>query len=339
MPSRTGLSYHQSEIRIRPLGESPVSTAHEPIAADPPKLTWRDSVLPVGVVVVVAAILHYIFSRYIFGLLMAMLFFGSRPGAILPPSSGELAIVAVIAGLSLAVKGRNRGVDWTYCLPAVLVALWSAGLFLSHTTRDFKRAKAFQQSIADYEDIQAKMRDPNFLTTLKPPISSTCQSAVLAALSTGQRTRGIPLTSAEAHAILTNLGSDPNIEEAVALSRVTSVDDLQWLALHGRKDTRADVGQNAHTPPATRRRLMDDLEVVSYRIGSAAATQLCDPEVNRAFWNRENRKNLPKTDLAYQELADNACTPKDILLELKTFPDPAGPKARATLLKLSTKTK
>ena len=262
---------------------------------------------------------------------MAILFFGSWPPPILPAGSGELAIVAVISGLILAVKARDRLWDWTYCMPAVLVALWSVGLFISDTAGEVTRAKVLRQSIAESQAIEVKMQDPTFLMTLKPPISSTCRSAVLAALRTGQRTRETPLTSAEVHAILTNLGSDPDVETFVALSRVTSVDDLQWLALHGSEDTRSAVGQNAHTPPETRRRLMDNPDVVSYAIGSAAAARLCDPEVNRIFWDRENRRNLPKSDLAYQELAANPCTPKDILHKLKTFPDPVGASAAATL--------
>ena len=311
----------------------------QPIIAELPELTWRDSVWLVVLVVTTAAILHVAFFYFIVGPLMAIFLFGNWPPPILPPGWGELAIVAVGSGLTLAIKARDRLLDWTYYLPAVLLALWPVGLFISDVARDSKRAEVFRQSIADYEDIEARMRDPNFLMRLKPPISSTCQSAVFAALNTGQRTRGVPLTSAEVHAILTNLGSDPMIEEGVASSRVTSVDDLQWLALHGNEDARADVGQNPHTPPETRRRLMNDLDVVSYRIGSAAAARLCDPEVNRIFWNRENRRNLPKSDLAYQELAANPCTPKDILRKLETFPEPVGPKARATVLGLSTKSK
>lgn len=311
----------------------------KPITAELPDLTWRDSIWPVVLVVAAAAILHYAFTRFVLAALLAVFSFGVWPTEILPVSSSELAIIALISGLTLAVKARDRVLGWTYYLPAVLMAVWSVGLFISDATRDFKRAEAFQQSIADYEAIEARMRDPNFLMTLKPPISPTCHSAVLAALSTGQRSRGIPITSAEAHAILINLRSEPDIEEFVALSRVTSVDDLQWLALHGSENTRVAVGQNAHTPPVTRRQLMDGPEDAVYAIGCAAAARLCDPEVNRIFWDRENRRNLPKRDLAYQELAGNACTPKDILLKLKTFPDPVGPKASKTLLALSMKTK
>lgn len=302
----------------------------EPITAELPELTWRDSVRPVVLFVTTAAILHVAFSFFIAEPL-GLIFFGSWPPPILPAGSGELAIVAVISGLILAVKARHRLWDWTYSVPAVLVALWSVGLFISVTAGEVTQAKVLRQSIAEWKAIAVKMQDPTFLMTLKPPISSTCRSAVFAALNTGQRTRGVPLTSAEVHAILTNLGSDPMIEEGVASSRVTSVDDLQWLALHGNEDTRADVGQNPHTPPETRRRLMNDLDVVSYRIGSAAAARLCDPEVNRIFWDRENRRNLPKSDLAYEELAANPCTPKDILRKLKTFPDPVGASAAATL--------
>jgi hypothetical protein len=308
----------------------------ESIPDELPELTWRDSVWLVVLVVIVAAVLHCVFYRFIWAAAM-VIFFGPWPGPILPPSSGELAIVAVIACTVLAVRGVGRLVDWTYYLPPVLIALWSASLFVSHVTREFKQAEAFQQSIADYEAVEAKMKDPNFLMTLKPPISLTCKNTVLAALSKGERTRGIALTSAEAHAILINLGSDPEIEDRVAMSPVTSVDDLQWLALHGNEETRVSVGQNGHTPPETRRRLMDDIDVISYRIGSVAVARLCDPEVNRIFWNRENRRNLPKVDLAYQELAANACTPKDILRKLETFPDPVGASAAATLHSLSAK--
>ena len=254
----------------------------EPNTAELPELTWRDSVPPVVLFVTTAAILHAAFSYFIAGSL-GLIFFGPWPPVILPAGLGELAIVAVVSGFILAVKATDRLWDRTYWMPAVLVALWPVGLFISDTAGEFAQARDLRQSTAEYEDIQAKMRDPNFLMTLKPPISSTCQSAVLAALNTSQGTRGIPLTSAEVHVILTNLGSDPIIQERVTLSRVTSVDDLEWLALHGNEDTRADVGQNAHTPPSTRRRLMDDLDVVSYRIGSVAASRLCDAEANRAF--------------------------------------------------------
>jgi len=303
----------------------------EPITAELPELTWQDSVWLVGLFITTAAILHVAFFYLIAGPLMVMFFFGSWPPPILPPGWGELAIVAIINGLILAVRARHRLWDWTYCAPALLLALWPVGLFISDAAGEYKSEEVFRQSIADYKDIEARMRDPNFLMTLKPPISSTCQSAVFAALNSGQRTPGVPLTSAEVHAVLTNLGSDPEIEEGVALSPVTSVDDLQWLALHGNEDTRADVGQNPHTPPETRRQLMNDLDVVSYRIGITAAARLCDPELNRMFWNRESRRDLPKIDLAYQELAASPCTPKDILRKLETFPDPVGASAAATL--------
>jgi hypothetical protein len=269
---------------------------------------------------------------------MVVFFFGSPNSPILRASSGELAIVAVIAGLTLAVKAAGRLVQWTYYLPAVMVALWSVGLLISDAAPEVKREKLQLQSIADFQDIQTKMKDPTFLMNLKPPISSTCRSSVLAALSTGERTRGISLTSAEVHAILTNLGSDPDVESFVASARATSVDDLQWLALHGDESTRVSVGQNAHTPPATRRRLMDDPDArVSYSIGVAAASRLCDPEVIRIFWQRESSKNLPKDDVTYRQLAANACTPKDILRKLKTFPDPVGASAAATLHSLSAR--
>jgi hypothetical protein len=100
---------------------------------------------------------------------------------------------------------------------------------------------------------------------------------------------------------------DPTLllEDAVAGSRATSVDDLEWLAVHGNDETRVGVGENAHTPGSTRRRLMDDLDVVNYRIGLIAAMKLCDPEVNRAFWNRENRRKLQKTDAVYQPSIKN----------------------------------
>jgi hypothetical protein len=311
----------------------------EPITPELPELTWQDSVWLVVLFISTAAILHVAFF-YLIARSLGLLLFGAWPPQIPPPGWVELAIVAVINGLILAVRARHRLWDWTYCAPALLLALWSVGLFISDVAGEYKRAEGFRQSIADYKDIEERMLDPNFLMTLKPPISSTCKSAVFAALNTGQRTPGgVPLTSAEVHAVLTNLGSDPEIEEGVALSPMTSVEDLQWLAVHGNQDTRAYVGQNPHTPPETRRQLMNDLDVVSYRIGITAAARLCDPELNRIFWNRENRRDLPKIDLAYQELAVNPCTPKDILRKLETFPEPVGPKARATVLGLSTKSK
>ena len=67
---------------------------------------------------------------------------------------------------------------------------------------------------------------------------------------------GTPLTSAEVHAILTNLDSDPLVEDAVAGCRATSVSDLQWLSARGRKLTREAVAHNPRTPDSVLRCLL-----------------------------------------------------------------------------------
>jgi hypothetical protein len=310
----------------------------EPISAEPPKLTWRDSVQPVVLAVAVAAIVHYAFSRFIFGPLTYILFFTPSNSPALPAGSGELAIVAVIAGVILALKARDRLVEWTYCLPAVMVALWSVSLFISGAAREVNRAELARQYMAERKDLETKMQDPTFLMTLKPPLSRARREVVFAALGDGERTRGIPLTSAEVHAILTNLGSDPEVEHAVAASSATSVDDLQWLALHGSKFTRVSVGENPHISPETRSQLMDDPDGgVSYSTGFAAATRGCDVGAIRTFWERESSWNLPNADSTFRALAGNPCTPKDILCKLRTFPDPVGPSAAATLHSLSAR--
>jgi len=122
----------------------------EPITAELPELTWQDSVWLVMLFITIAAVLHVAFFYFIAGPL-GLIFFGAWPPPIPPPGWSELAIVAVINGLILAVRARHRLWDWTYCVPAVLLALWPVGLFISVVAGDYKRADIFRQSIADYE--------------------------------------------------------------------------------------------------------------------------------------------------------------------------------------------
>jgi len=156
----------------------------------------------------------------------------------------------------------------------------------------------------------------------------------MSALGDGERVRGTPLSSVEVHAILTNLGSDPEIANGVAASPATSADDLQWLALHGAWFARWLVSQNPHTSHETLLRLMNEPDV-SYATGSFVAQKGCDADVIRIFWERECSRNLPKGDSAFRALAANPCTPKDILRTLGTFPDPVGSSATETLDSLS----
>lgn len=309
-----------------------------PVPAEQPQLTWRDSVRPVVLVVATAAILHYTFSRFIFGPFVATFLFGPSNPQILPAGSGELAIVAVIAGLILVVKARDRLVEWTYCLPAVIVALWSVGLFTSDAAREATRERIGQQYLVEMSDLTTKMQDPTFLIKLRPPLSLARQIMVMRALGDGERVPGTPLTSAEVHAILTNLGSDPEIENGVAASLATSADDLQWLAVHGRNSARLAVAKNPHTSHETLLHLMNDPDFgIRYVTGLSAAGSGCDAEIARIFWDRENSTNLPNNDVIYRQMAANPCTPKDILRKLKTYPAPVGASAAATLHSLSAR--
>ena len=324
-----------------PKEQEPISLVENrgSVAAERPDLTWLDSILPVVLLVVAATIVHFAFSVFVFAPMVRIFSVGSPyPVPIIPVDSREVAIVAVIAAVVLAVKARDRLMEWNYWLPPAFVALWSLALFLSVAAREAKREKVAQQYRSEVSELKINMRDPSFLMNLKPPLSQAREQAVMGALGEGERVRGTPLTSAEVHAILGNLGSDPVIQNGIAASPATSVDDLQWLAGNGGKFVRFSVAQNPHASHETLLLLMDDPDYeVSYSTGSVVALKRCDAEVIRIFWYREISRNLPKSDSSFRAMSANPCTPEDILRKLGTFPNPVGSSAAATLQSLSTR--
>lgn len=324
-----------------PNEQEPVSQFEDrgPVPAERPDLAWRDSFLPVVLVVTGAAIAHYAFSHFAFEPMVRIFSVGSPyPVPMLPVSSREVAIVAFVAVVILAVKARGRLMTWNYWLPPAVIALWSFALFLSVAGREAKRENMAQRYRSEVNELKIKMQDPTFLMNLKPPLSQARKEAVMRALGDGERVPGTPLTSSEAHAILTNLGSDPVIQNGVAASSATSVDDLQWLAGNGSKLTRFSVAQNPHASHETLLFLMNDPDFeVRYSTGVVVASKRCDAEVIRIFWDREISRNLPPGDSAFRAMSANPCTPEDILRKLGTFPDPVGSSAAATLQSVSAR--
>jgi hypothetical protein len=289
-----------------------------------------------GYILAGAAILHFAFSRFVYETVVRIFFVGTLSSVpTLPVYFPEVAVMGFIVIVVLAVKAKDRLLEWSYFAPPAIVALWFCGVFGPAAAREAKHTVMALQYENESIDLRTKMEDSNFLMNLKPPLSPAVEDAVLLALWNDQRVVGTPLTSAEVNAILRNLGSDLRIQKAAGGCRATSVDDLQWLALHGSSEVREAVGRNPHTPNETIRRLMDDPEPdVRFMTGYDAMNR-CDAEILRTFWNREGSKDL----IAVRTLAANPCAPKDILRKLEAYPAPVGPQAKATLQAVSTGSK
>jgi hypothetical protein len=136
------------------------------------------------------------------------------------------------------------------------------------------------------------MQDPTFLVNLKPPLSLAAQMFVVGALNNGERVVGTPLTSAEVHAVLTNLDSDPLVENAVAGCRAISGNDSQWLSEHGRRLARESLAHNPSTPDSVLRHLMEDPDSdVQFWTGYSVALHVCDAKMLRRFWERESKQS------------------------------------------------
>lgn len=316
-------------------GESRLLTLQPPITVSQPKLSWRDSVLPVLCVVGGAIIVLYALSPFISGLFIYWFFFTSHdPTTIVAANLGVIAIIGVVVGALLARKARGRQVGSSYYVPPGIVGLCFFALFISAATRLARQEESARRYQIEVNALNTTMQDPGFLMNLKPPLSLAQQTAVIAALNNNQRVVGTPLTNAEVHAVLTNLGSNPLIERAAAACGATSVEDLQWLSVHGGKFARQSVGLNPHAPQETLRRLMNDPDPdVQFSTGYAAAESGCDSSLLRTFWDRESAKDQRKDEDSFRRLAGNSCTPKDILESLTAYPGDVGQKAKATLLK------
>lgn len=170
-----------------------LSGNRESVPAEQLKLSWRNSVPSVVLVVATAATLHYAFSSIVFEPLVRIFSVGSSSSVpAMPLYSPEVAIVAIIAFVILAIKARGRLMEWNYWAPPAIVALWSLGLFLSGAARESKREKVAQQYLAETSELRTKMQDPSFLTNLRPPLSKAREDAVMRALGDGERVPGLP---------------------------------------------------------------------------------------------------------------------------------------------------
>jgi hypothetical protein len=222
-------------------------------------------------------------------------------------------------------------------VPPAIVVLAVLALFVSAAARQSREIEERQRFELEARDLAQKMQDPTFPVNLKPPLSLAAQMFVVGALNNGERVVGTPLTGAEVHAVLTNLDSDPLVENAVAGCRATSSNDLQWLSEHRRRLARESLAHNPSTPDSVLRHLMEDPDSdVQFWTGYSVALYVCDAKMLRRFWERESNKAQRKDRDAFYRLAINPCTPNDVLELLADYPGNVGPQAKATMQASST---
>ena len=296
--------------------------------------------MPVVTVLAGAGILGYASSPLIGSFAIQFIFSNSHDSSPLALMCfGAIATVAIMVGLLLARKARGREIGWSYYVPPAIIVLAVFALFVSAAAKQANEFEARQRFELEARELARKMQDPTFLVNLKPPLSLATRMFVVGALNNGERVVGTPLTSAEVHAVLTNLDSDSLIEDAVAGCRETDANDLQWLSEHGRKLARESLAHNPSTPDGVLRHLMEDPDPdVQFWTGYSVALNVCNPKMLRTFWERESNKAQRKDGNAFYRLATNACTPNDVLELLADYPGDVGPQAKAAMQAYSTKT-
>ena len=144
--------------------------------------------MPVVTVLAGAGILGYASSPLIGSLAIQLIFSNSHDSSpLVLMCFGVIATVAIMLGLLLARKARDRKIGWSYYVPPAIIVLAVFALFVSAAAKQANEFEARQRFELEARELARKMQDPTFLVNLKPPLSLATQMFVVGALNNGER--------------------------------------------------------------------------------------------------------------------------------------------------------
>ena len=293
------------------------------------KLDWSDAIRPTIVAGLSLGAAVIVVLPLLLGGLRRLQNATRNPEIKLLPIIAFAVLFTVISFVGLRKKARGREFENSYMFPpaaVVLCALIVCIIISGDTEAD---VQADQQALMDTQAFRARLNDPKFLKTLKPPLPTTAL-AVLREELVDANPQNSKLTAKQIHFLLKNFGGD--LEDAIGESPKTAPDDLEWVAKHCSVPGRKAVAMNAATPePIVRRLLSDSNAEVVLAAEHNAARRVCDGALLQTIWERTRNSNLPADDNLFLLLARNACTPRGVLSALSRYPGDVGRIAQGTL--------
>jgi hypothetical protein len=293
------------------------------------KLDWRDALRPtlltgVGLGLLGLAALPVLSS----GVMRLQLATHDRSVRVLP-IIGFVVLFTIISFLELARRAQGRETSTTYAAPPMVVVVGALLLALTLQSDTEKKVEAENRLAQETRDFKMKLKDSQFVMSLKPPISGMEMKVIRGEVGSANP-RDSDLTTKEIHALLANFGTE--LEDLIGENPKTSPQDLAWIAKHGGIPGRGAVAINWATPePVLRELLKDKNPWVQSWAERNAVRRLCDPQLLQSASEHARKSELKADNEIYYLLARNSCTPGATLEMLSGYPSIVGEAARETL--------
>lgn len=335
---------------------APELQAREGVVGEPArKLNWLDALLPTLLTLMGLGVLSLLTLPWILALLLQLAIDNPHNPAIPSlPFAVFGMLFALTVSIALGAKSWNRQTSTSY----VVVPLVPLLAIISLGVAAYQPPENPVQAAQEKHEFEEKMRDPNFIMNLKPPVTLSEKAEIKSGIygppiPADPNTKLGPGSGVEAfsadqiHAVLKNFRKE--FENDIARSPATSIADLTWIAEHGDLYSRAAVVTNSKTPDDVLRKLLADQDPqVVYFAQHAAAQRLCDADVLRSIWEKKSdpnvKSNYPHFLASDPELlglmANNPCTPAEVMAAMAASPDDnINYAARAALEKRSSEGK
>ena len=215
-----------------------------------------------------------------------------------------VSLVAALAWKASASDTRN-----SFWVPPMIPLICILLLYL--------RANRTQFPTMSESEFKANLHNPQFVRNLDLDLSAMQVNAIRSAISEGS------LTAEELESLLNR--SRREFELQIATSSHAYPQNFSFIALHGLNETQEAMAKNPAIPDEVVRQLLVDHPPGIVRLAQhAAAQRVCDPDTLRSIYLQKSDRQVPSNRPDFlasdpelpQLLADNPCTPTDVLIKM-----------------------
>lgn len=307
-------------------------TNNEGESSPPPakrQLTWIDTLLPTLLGCLLLLAILYFAGELLLGLMLTQAL-TTRQSAIALPF---LILTVVLGGVPIVVliwRGKDAEIRNSFFLPPLipLVCVFVLSL-IGH--RD-------QFHVMTESEFKANLHSPQFVRSLGTQLSAMQIKVLRSAIDEGS------LTADDLDYLLNH--PYRGFELPIATSAHAYPQNFMWIAVHGTPASEVAMAQNpAISDDALRLLLINHPPEVVRMAQHAAAQHLCDPDALRSIYLQKtdrrvvsNRPNFLASDPDLpQLLADNPCTPTEVLDYMSVWPSNiSGPAVTALARRVVT---
>jgi hypothetical protein len=276
----------------------------------PPKrqLSWTDSLVPTVSISILVVALIFVAGPYILGLILTLVLTDPQ-SATTVPFVILASVVAVLLITVLTWQARHSETRNSFWLPPMVPLICIFILFLIANRSHFH--------IMTESEFKAKLQDPQFVRNLGLNLSAMQVRVIRSAISEGS------FTAEELDELLNR--PEREFELQIATSSHAYAQNFSCIAIHGKIETQEAMIQNPAIPDEVVRQLLVDHPPNIVQLAQhVLAQRVCDPDTLQSTYLQKsdrlvssNRPNFLASDPELpQLLADNPCTPTDVLLKM-----------------------